>query len=132
VDSNREISCTVTARRAAGDIVVTLTLANRSQSPFGVLRWNLPRDGKLTAPLFVVARGGLEVPYKGPVVKRAIDAASYETLAPGASATVQIGLEQAYDVDSPGTYTIVYRAPNQRGATSDVEWLTSEPETFID
>jgi hypothetical protein len=130
VESNRRVACSVTARGVGSDVVVTLTIANRSTSPVDLLQWNLPRDGTLTAPLFVVTRDGVDVPYRGPVVKRAITAASYETLSPGASATAEIGLRQAYDVSSPGHYTIVYRTSNQRRDTSEVDWLTAEVATI--
>src|SRR5579884_4066678 len=111
--SNASPECTIMAREDGSDILVKVTVANHSQSPYRLLEWNLPKNGAMTGPLFEVTRDGSVVEYRGRVVKRAVTDSSYIQVASGKSLTVEIGLAQAYDVRPPGKYAITYKAFNQ-------------------
>ncbi|MBZ4334264.1 protease [Corallococcus sp. AS-1-12] len=90
-------------------IEVLFKLTNRSESPVWVLKWQTPLEGIL-GTVFEVTRDGEEVPYQGPMVKRAApNADSYTAIAPGASVENTVEVTQAWDFKKPGTYRITFR-----------------------
>lgn len=95
------------------DIVLRMTMVNRDEKAFPLLRWNLPEDGELTNALFEVTRNGAPVPYRGKMVKRSVSDQDYLQIKPGEQRSATIALAQGYDVKPRGRYTIQYRAWNQ-------------------
>jgi peptidyl-Lys metalloendopeptidase len=91
------------------DVLVTVTLTNRSATMQYLLAWQTPLAG-VTAPLFDVTRDGQAVPYLGIQAKRrAPTAADYIALAPGASRSVRVELSSLYDMRVTGAYSVRYR-----------------------
>jgi hypothetical protein len=123
--------CTIVARQDGSDILVRITVANHSQSPYRLLEWNLPKNGAMTSALFQVTHDGSVVEYRGRTVKRAVTRDRYIQLAPGRSLSAEIGLSQAYDVQSPGNYAITYKAFNQRDDGTGLDTLTSNTVTIV-
>ncbi|HVR99286.1 MAG TPA: hypothetical protein VMW27_21880, partial [Thermoanaerobaculia bacterium] len=54
---------------AGGPVSVRFTLTNPGEAPVWVLGWNTPLEG-WQGTIFAVSRGGQEIPYQGPMVKR--------------------------------------------------------------
>lgn len=117
--------CTIATRLTGNDIVVKVTVANHSQSPYRLLEWNLPKNGEMTTALFQVTRDGAVVEYKGRMVKRQVNGDSYITISPGGTLSAEVPLRQGYDVQAPGQYAITYKAFNQRSDSSSLDTLTS-------
>jgi hypothetical protein len=99
--------------RADDDIVIQVTMTNRQESPFRLLKWNLPPDGTLTTALFAVSRNGKPVEYTGKMIKRTVMADDYMVLDSGRNYSTKVGLASAYDVKPKGRYIIQYVASNQ-------------------
>jgi peptidyl-Lys metalloendopeptidase len=92
------------------NVLVTVTLINRSATIQYLLAWQTPLAG-VAAPLFDVTRDGQPVPYLGIQAKRAAPAAAdYIALAPGASRSVTVELSKLYDMSVTGAYSVRYRA----------------------
>jgi peptidyl-Lys metalloendopeptidase len=92
------------------DVLVTVTLTNRSATTQYLLAWQTPFDG-VAAPLFDVTRDGQAVPYLGIQAKRpAPTAADYVALAPGASRSASVELSSLYDMRVTGAYSVRWRA----------------------
>lgn len=92
------------------EVLVTVTLTNRSATTQYLLAWQTPLAG-VTAPLFEVTRDGQPVPYLGIQAKRpAPGAADYIALAPGASRSTTVELSTLYDMRVTGAYSVRYRA----------------------
>ena len=104
---------TISATVKSSDIQVKVTIVNRGSSPFSLLTWNLPDDGRLTTNLFQVQRDGQVVEYKGLMVKREVTAADFIELRPGREYRANIRLAQGYEISPKGHYSIQYKAWNQ-------------------
>lgn len=92
------------------EVLLTVTLSNRSATMQYVLAWQTPLAG-VQAPLFDITRDGQEVPYLGIQAKRrAPSAGDYIALAPGTSRSVKIELSSLYDMRVTGAYSVRYRA----------------------
>jgi hypothetical protein len=102
----------ISAAVKGDDIEVKVTLVNCGSSPFALLKWNLPADGRLDAGMFEVSRDGKKVDYRGMEIKRAVSDADYVLLEPGRKYTTTIRLAQGYDIHPKGKYTIQYRTWN--------------------
>ncbi|MGE6762873.1 protease [Corallococcus interemptor] len=90
-------------------VEVNFKLTNRSESPVWVLKWQTPLEGIL-GTVFQVTRDGEELPYQGPMVKRAApNADAYAAIAPGATVENTVEVSQAWDFKKPGTYRITFR-----------------------
>ncbi|MCP3102193.1 protease [Myxococcus sp. K15C18031901] len=101
---------------AGGPVQVSFSVTNTSSQPLYVLTWNTPLEGRILNDMFEVSRDGVELPYQGPMVKRAPPTAdSYVTVEPGATVTREVDISQAYGATTPGAYTITFR-----GALMDV------------
>ncbi len=95
--------------RPGEPVEVHFKLTNRSDMPVWVLTWQTPLEGIL-GTVFQVTRDGEEVPYQGPMVKRAAPSAdSYAAIAPGATVENTVEVTQAWDFKKPGTYRIAFR-----------------------
>lgn len=105
-----ECALSVHPKAKAGEpIEVLFKLTNRSESPVWVLTWQTPLEGIL-GTVFEVTRDGEELPYQGPMVKRAAPSAdSYAAIAPGATVENTVEVTQAWDFKKPGTYRITFR-----------------------
>ncbi|MCE9673860.1 protease [Myxococcus stipitatus] len=95
---------------AGGPVTVTFDITNTSSQPLYVLTWNTPLEGRILNDMFRVTRDGVELPYVGPMVKRAPPTPdSYVTLAPGATVTREVDISNAYGATTPGAYGIEFR-----------------------
>ncbi|MBN9686518.1 MULTISPECIES: protease [unclassified Corallococcus] len=105
-----ECALSVQPKAKAGEpIEVLFKLTNRSESPVWVLKWQTPLEGIL-GTVFQITRDGEELPYQGPMVKRAAPSAdSYAAIAPGATVENTVEVTQAWDFKKPGTYRITFR-----------------------
>jgi peptidyl-Lys metalloendopeptidase len=94
--------------RASQDVLVTVTLSNRTKQPAHILKWLTPADG-VDASLFTVTRDGQPVAYTGAQVKRpAATDSDYLVLEPGASVSNVVDLGNVYDFTGTGRYEISY------------------------
>ena len=94
--------------RASQDVLVTVTLSNRTKQPAHILKWLTPADG-VDASLFTVTRDGQPVAYTGAQVKRpAATDSDYLLLEPGASVSNVVDLGDVYDFTGTGRYEISY------------------------
>ncbi|WP_440966838.1 M35 family metallo-endopeptidase [Massilia sp. GER05] len=100
------------------DIVVTVTIRNKSRTWQTLPKWQTPFAG-VQAPLFDVTRDGLPVSYLGIQVKRAPPtSADLIALAPGAARSSRVELSALYRMDITGAYTIRYRADRLQAAAA--------------
>jgi len=96
--------------RAAQPAELVFTLTNAGDDVVQVLNWQTPFEG-IKAPMFTVERDGVEVEYRGPMLKRGSPRKEdYLTLKPGERRQVKINLSDAWSVDAPGDYTVTYSA----------------------
>ena len=96
--------------RAAQPAELVFTLTNAGDEVVQVLNWQTPFEG-IKAPMFAVKRDGVEVEYRGPMLKRgAPRKQDYLMLKPGERRGVSINLSDAWSVDAPGDYTVAYSA----------------------
>jgi len=94
--------------RASEDVLVTVTLSNRTKQPARILKWLTPTDG-VDASLFTVTRNGQAVAYTGAQVKRpAATDSDYLVLQAGASVSHVVDLGDVYDFTGTGRYEISY------------------------
>ena len=108
------LSCALQAhaRVRSGDPVrVHFRLKNLAARPLFVLGWRTPIEG-LFGNDWQVTRGGVEIPYQGPMVKRGEpEAEDYVTIAPGEAAEAEVEVSLAYEMRQPGRYVIAFRGP---------------------
>ena len=96
--------------RTAQPAELGFTLTNAGDDVVQVLNWQTPFEG-IKAPMFTVERDGVEVEYRGPMLKRSAPRKQdYLTLKPGERRQVKINLADAWSVDAPGDYTVTYSA----------------------
>ncbi|WP_245767184.1 protease [Stigmatella erecta] len=96
-------------------------LSNPTSQTVYALKWHTPLEG-LRNNFLEVSRDGTEVPYQGPMVKRADPSAeAYAPLAPGASQEAQVDVAMAYDFTRPGTYRIAFRGTLMDLGTSQAD-----------
>lgn len=116
------------------DIVATVTIENATQRwPIKILQEDLPSDGILTKPLFLVERNSLKVPFARKSSKRPLTPArpaDYLTLRPGDETTATIPLRTHYDFSKPGQYTIRYKTFILEPNTQEVIEVISNPVTI--
>lgn len=98
---------TVTSTQPA-ELIFALT--NEGKDAVQVLNWQTPFEG-VRAPMFDVRRDGVEVEYRGRMVKRAAPSKeAYVELRPGERKEARIDLADGWDVAAPGTYAVSYAA----------------------
>src|ERR1044072_5522198 len=96
--------------RSAQPAELVFALTNAGDDVVQVLNWQTPFEG-IKAPMFTVKRDGVEVEYRGPMLKRgAPRKQDYLTLKPGERRQAHINLSGAWSVDAPGDYTVTYSA----------------------
>ena len=96
--------------RAVQPAELVFTLTNAGDDVLQVLNWQTPFEG-IKAPMFTLKRDGVEVEYRGPMLKRgAPRKQDYLVLKPGERRQVNINLSDAWSVDAPGNYTVTYSA----------------------
>ena len=89
---------------------LVFALTNEGEDVVHVLAWQTPFEG-VRAPMFDVRRDGVEVEYRGPMLKRAAPGKeAYFELQPAQRKEATIDLAAGWDVATPGEYTIEYVA----------------------
>lgn len=105
------LHCTLTAlvpATAGSPLRVRWEVANEGSAAVSVLTWQTPLEGFL-GPDFAITRDGVEVAYRGAVVKRGDPVAeSYVRLPAGGAVSREVDLAEAYDVSAPGRYLITF------------------------
>jgi hypothetical protein len=87
---------------------LVFTLTNVGEDLIHVLNWQTPFEG-IKAPMFTVRRDGVEVEYRGPMLKRgAPRREQYLVLKPGERREAKVNLADGWEVSAPGRYTIEY------------------------
>ena len=90
---------------------VRFTLTNISSEGLYVLKWFTPLEG-LAGDIFQVQRDGVDVPYRGKLVKRGAPVAEeYVWIDAGGSISAEIDLAEGYDFSQAGQYTLQFRSP---------------------
>lgn len=122
MDTKLECTLSVAPQVGAGEPVeVLFRLTNPTRQPLYVLKWHTPLEG-LRSHLFTVTRDGAELPYQGPMVKRAAPSASdYVTLAPGDSVEARVDVSLAHEMAPPGRYQLTFRKELMDVATEQAE-----------
>ncbi len=87
------------------------TLANSSSEGLFVLKWFTPLEG-LAGDIFRVQQDGVELPYRGKLVKRGPPVSEdYVWLDAGGSISAEVDLAEGYDFSQAGQYTLQFRSP---------------------
>jgi len=119
-----KLECTLSVAPQVGPgqpVEVLFRLTNRTQRPLYVLKWHTPLEG-VRSNLFTVTRDGAELPYQGPMVKRAAPSAdSYVSIAPGASVEARVDASLVYEMTAPGRYRLTFRDELMDVATEQAE-----------
>lgn len=96
----------ITPMEAGGPVAVRLRLMNRSDQPVWFLRWNTPFE-RWKGTIFTLSRGGTELPFQGPMVKRGDPGTEeYVQVPAGESILGTADLAEVYDLNQPGRYQI--------------------------
>ena len=92
---------------------VQFRITNNSNDIVKVPSWLLP-SSEATGKLFDVSRGGKQVDYLGPMIKRAAPTeADLVTFQPHETKVVSVDLSRAYDLSAGGDYTVRFRSTLQ-------------------
>jgi heat shock protein HslJ len=92
-------------------VTVRFTLTNVSSEGLYVLAWFTPLEG-LAGDIFWVQREGVDLDYRGKMVKRAAPTAKdYVWIEAGASTSVEVDLAEGYDLAPAGQYAVQFRSP---------------------
>jgi heat shock protein HslJ len=92
-------------------VTVMFTLINDSSEELYVLKWFTPLEG-LAGDIFRVQREGVELEYRGKLVKRAAPTSDdYVRIGARGSVSIVVDLVQGYDFSQAGQYTVQYRSP---------------------
>ncbi|MDC0709608.1 protease [Stigmatella sp. ncwal1] len=95
--------------KAGSPVELRFKLSNPTSQTVYPLNWHTPLEG-LRNNFLDVTRDGVEIPYQGPMMKRADPSAeAYVAIAPGASQEAQVEVSLAYDFTQPGKYRIAFR-----------------------
>ncbi len=90
-----------------GPVQVRFTLTNRGEAPVWALRWNTPLEESWMGTIFAVSRGGQEIPYQGPMVKRGDPGREeYVEVPAGGAAEAVVDLTEVYEINEPGRYQV--------------------------
>jgi hypothetical protein len=125
---------------SSGAVVnVRFTLTNTSSEGLYVLKWFTPLEG-LTGDIFQVQRDGVDVPYRGKLVKRGPPIPEdYLWIDARGSISVEVDLAEGYDFSQAGQYTVQFRSPRlthiaktpeeQANALDELEmvWIPCDP-----
>lgn len=103
------LSVNKTTFNTAEDITLQVTITNPAGHSIRMLKWFIPLEGFVEAPLFTIVRDGEPVTYLGIMVKRAAPTEQdYITLAAGESLKCDVNLSDYYDLSLSGDYTVTY------------------------
>jgi heat shock protein HslJ len=92
-------------------VKVRFTLTNISSEGLFVLTWLTPLEG-LAGDIFQVQRDGVDLPYRGKLVKRGNPIPEeYVWIDAGGSISAEIDLAEGYDFSQAGQYTLQFRSP---------------------
>jgi hypothetical protein len=110
-----ELSTTMSVQqpvKAGSPVMVTFTVHNISAKELKFCKWHTPFEGFRNSIFDIKNSKGEEVQYKGIMAKRKTPppADAYITVAPGKTVSGSIDLLKAYDLSTPGTYTIIYQS----------------------
>ena len=87
-------------------VMLRFTLSNTGARPLQLLHWNTPFEGWFGAYV-QVWRDGVELPYQGPMVKRADPThEQYLRLGPGQSRSAEVDLALPFELHAPGLYRV--------------------------
>jgi heat shock protein HslJ len=97
---------------ASGEAVnVRFTLTNTLSEGLFVLKWFTPLEG-LAGDIFRVEREGVELAYRGKMVKRASPLhEDYVWIDAGGSISAEFDLAEGYDLSQAGQYSVQFRSP---------------------
>ncbi len=105
-----DLQCSLAApaeARAGQPVMLRFTVRNTGPRTLALLDWNTPFEEAWFSAYVQVWRDGAELPYQGPMVKRAepsID--QYFRLGPGESRTAEVDLALPFDLHPPGLYKV--------------------------
>lgn len=109
-------------------VLVALTFTNEGKRAFELDKVSVCHGGKLRNDVFEVT-GDAEVPYQGPMVKRAHPGpGGFLRVAPGASVRIEVALDEYRFPDAGGTFTAHFETQNH--FSKDDVRLKSGPVTF--
>jgi heat shock protein HslJ len=92
-------------------VKVRFTLTNISSEGFFVLKWFTPLEG-LAGDIFRVRLDGVDLPYRGKLVKRAPPISEdYVWIDAGGSVSAEVDLAEGYDFSQAGQYTLQFQSP---------------------
>jgi hypothetical protein len=92
-------------------VAVTFMLENLTDKDVYVLTWYTPFEG-MNGKIFSVTREGIEIPYKGRMVKRGEPVRKdYLHITPLGSASEVLDLATAYNMNTPGEYHVEFIKP---------------------
>ena len=92
-------------------VKVRFTLTNTLSEGFFVLKWFTPLEG-LAGDIFQVQRDGVDLPYRGKLVKRAAPISEdYVWIDAGGSISAEVDLAEGYDFSQAGQYMLQFRSP---------------------
>lgn len=108
--NNLSVNLSVSDRATVSDqeVMVDVVFTNNGSTPLSIAKWFVP-EGALEGDLFLLSRDGKQVPYLGPIIKRAAPTAQdMITLAPGESITRSVDIADMYDLSASGEYKMQY------------------------
>jgi hypothetical protein len=98
------LTCRIELQAPAG---IRFVLANPSQAPVWVLKWNTPLEGWMGSIFTVTGPDGAELPYTGPMVKRGDPGRDeYVQIPPGGEVDAVVDLANVYNLSKPGRYRV--------------------------
>jgi hypothetical protein len=107
-------------------IPVKFFIQNNTNSAFEFCSWQTPLEKELTANCFEIIHEGEILPYNGKMVKRKPPTKeNFRLLKHGETSTQTININDAYNLDKAGTYTIRFLGRTINGLPD------SEPIHFI-
>ncbi len=122
------VSLSVSDRATVSDqeVMVDVVFTNNGSTPLSIAKWFVP-EGALEGDLFLLSRDGKQVPYLGPIIKRAAPTAQdMITLAPGESISRSVDIAGMYDLSASGEYKMQY------GVASSQLFARSAPRQATD
>lgn len=103
-----ELSLPQTSFSTSNDVNVQVTYTNNGSKAEKILKWYTP-DGAVKEDLFDISVGGVDAPYTGMHIKRAVPTSrDYLTLKPGQKISYNVELTSLYDFPASGNYQIQY------------------------
>lgn len=92
---------------ANGAINISFELNNISGRDQHLLLWGTPFEGMVTRAFVHVQFNGTQLPYRGPVVKRAAPRVEdFQRIGAGESINRSWDLKQLFEIDKPGVYVV--------------------------